>query len=82
MARTNRELQQAHRERLRAQGLRLVQLWLPDVRSPIFTAQVRRDVAAAAAHVETPTERALSDAWERASWEALPEWTGPDLTEQ
>jgi hypothetical protein len=81
MARTNRELQQAHRERLRAQGLRLVQHWLPDVRSKEFLQQVTRDIAAAKAHVETPAERALSDAWERASLEAVPEWEGPDLTE-
>ena len=31
----------AHRERLRAQGLRPVQFWVPDVRSPQFARQAR-----------------------------------------
>lgn len=30
-----------HRERLRAAGLRPVQLWVPDTRAPGFAAQVR-----------------------------------------
>ena len=30
---------QAHRDRLRAQGLRPIQLWVPDVRSPEFKRQ-------------------------------------------
>ena len=30
-----------HRERMRAAGLRPVQFWVPDTRSPAFTAQVR-----------------------------------------
>ena len=70
----------AHRRRLRGQGLRPVQFWLPDVRSPEFVTQVARDLAAAAAYQETPAEQALSGAWERAGWEDWPEWTGPDLT--
>jgi hypothetical protein len=32
----------AHRERLRRQGLRPIQLWVPDVRSPEFAAEARR----------------------------------------
>ncbi|MGQ0546401.1 MAG: antitoxin MazE family protein [Betaproteobacteria bacterium] len=32
----------AYRERLRRQGLRPVQVWLPDVRSRRFAAQARR----------------------------------------
>jgi hypothetical protein len=32
----------AYRERLRKQGLRPVQLWLPDTRSPRFAAAARR----------------------------------------
>lgn len=30
------------RERLRAQGLRPIQIWVPDVRSPRFTSEARR----------------------------------------
>ena len=45
-----------------------------------LAAQIARDIAAAAAHVETWTESALREAWEAAAQEAWPEWTGPDLT--
>ncbi|AOY69530.1 hypothetical protein TB9_22740 [Xanthomonas perforans] len=31
-----------HRERMRAAGLRPVQFWVPDTRSPEFAAQVRK----------------------------------------
>lgn len=33
---------QAYRNRLRRQGLRPVQLWVPDTRSPRFKAEARR----------------------------------------
>ena len=39
----------AHRERLRRQGLRPVQFWLPDVRTPEFAAEAKRQSLAAAA---------------------------------
>ena len=32
----------AHRARLRAQGLRPIQIWVPDVRSPAFAAEAHR----------------------------------------
>jgi hypothetical protein len=32
----------AHRERMREQGFRLVQVWVPDVRSPEFVAEAHR----------------------------------------
>lgn len=32
----------AHRARLRAQGLRPIQIWVPDVRSSRFAAEARR----------------------------------------
>jgi hypothetical protein len=31
-----------HRARLRAQGLRPIQIWVPDVRAPLFKAEARR----------------------------------------
>lgn len=39
---TTRKKVKAHRERLRAQGLRPVQLWVPDTRSPKFAAAARQ----------------------------------------
>lgn len=35
-----------YRQRLRAAGLRPIQVWVPDVRSPGFKAALRRQVAA------------------------------------
>ena len=39
----------AHRERMRAQGYRLVQTWVPDVRSERFAKQAHVQSAAVAA---------------------------------
>lgn len=50
-----RERVSAYRARMRAQGLRPVQIWVPDVRSPEFTAEAHRQsalVASAAGAVE------------------------------
>jgi hypothetical protein len=35
-----------HREKMKAMGLKPVTLWLPDVNSPEFKAQIARDIAA------------------------------------
>jgi hypothetical protein len=47
-----------------------------------YTADVARAIAAAKLDEDamSPEERAEWDAWERASVEGLPPWTGPDLT--
>jgi Protein of unknown function (DUF3018) len=39
-----------HRERLRARGLRPIQIWVPDVRSPSFRKQAHRQSLAASSH--------------------------------
>ncbi len=41
-SKSSREKVSEHRRRLRAQGLRPVQLWVPDTRSPAFKAEARR----------------------------------------
>lgn len=41
-AQSSREKVRAYRERMRAKGLRLVQMWLPDMRTPQFAAEARR----------------------------------------
>ena len=45
----SRDKVRAYRERLRSQGLRPVQIWVPDVRSPVFAAEAHRQSAAVAA---------------------------------
>ena len=40
--RSSRDKMRSHRDRLRAQGLRPIQIWVPDTRSPRFAAEARR----------------------------------------
>jgi len=39
---SSKEKVRAHRERLRRQGLRPIQIWVPDVRAPGFAAEAHR----------------------------------------
>ncbi len=45
---TVRDRVTAHRKRLRAQGLRPVQIWVPDVRGDDFAAEAQRQAKAVA----------------------------------
>lgn len=51
-----------HRRRLRAQGLRPVQIWVPDVRSPEFTREAHLQSAAVAASEHARDDQAFIDA--------------------
>ena len=53
---------QEHRERLRAQGLRPIQIWVPDVRAPSFQAQAHRQSQAVAASAHAHEDQAFIDA--------------------
>jgi hypothetical protein len=44
----SREKVRVYRERLRRQGLRPIQIWVPDVRSPSFAAEAHRQSLAVA----------------------------------
>jgi surfactin synthase thioesterase subunit len=44
----SRDKVRAHRERLRRQGLRPIQIWVPDVRAPSFKARAHRQSLAVA----------------------------------
>lgn len=44
---TSRDKVRKHRARLRAQGMRPVTMWVPDMRSPKFAAEARRQCALA-----------------------------------
>ena len=52
----------AHRERLRAQGLRPIQIWVPDVRSPSFRSEAHRQSAAITASAHAKEDQAFIDA--------------------
>jgi len=56
---TARERMSARRKRLRAQGLRPVQHWVPDLRDPRVRADLRRQGKLLAQH----SENAEIDAW-------------------
>ncbi|MEO5374013.1 MAG: antitoxin MazE family protein [Alphaproteobacteria bacterium] len=53
---------QAHRERLRAQGLRPIQIWVPDTRTPLFAVEARRQSLAVAASAHGEDDQAFIDA--------------------
>jgi hypothetical protein len=53
---------QAHRERLRAQGLRPIQIWVPDTRSPRFAAQASRQSQLVASSRHAAEDQAFIDA--------------------
>ncbi|MGE0665136.1 MAG: antitoxin MazE family protein [Sphingomonadales bacterium] len=51
-----------HRERLRRQGLRPIQIWVPDVRAPWFKAEAHRQSLAVAASGHARDDQAFIDA--------------------
>jgi hypothetical protein len=52
----------AHRARLRARGLRPIQIWVPDVRSPSFAAEAHRQSLAVAHSAWDDEDQAFVDA--------------------
>ena len=52
---------QEHRDRLRAQGLRPIQIWVPDVRASSFQAEAHRQSLAVAASVHAAEDQAFID---------------------
>jgi len=52
----------AHRARLRAQGLRPIQIWVPDTRSPEFAKEARRQMRALARSPHAKDDQAFVDA--------------------
>ncbi len=57
-----------HRQRLREQGLRPIQIWVPDVRSPAFRSEAHRQSAAVA---ESPHEHE-----DQAFIDSVTDWDG------
>ena len=61
-AKSSREKVQAHRERLRKQGFRPIQLWVPDMRSSAFVKEARRQSLAVARSAHAKADQAFIDA--------------------
>jgi hypothetical protein len=57
----SRDKVRAHRERLRRQGLRPIQIWVPDVRSSAFKAEARAQSSAVAQSVFEAGDQAFLD---------------------
>lgn len=53
---------QEHRARLREQGLRPIQIWVPDVRSPAFRAAAHRQSLAVGGSAHARDDQAFIDA--------------------
>jgi Antitoxin MazE-like len=51
-----------HRDRLRSQGLRPIQIWVPDVRAPSFRSEAHRQSLAVATSAHAREDQAFIDA--------------------
>lgn len=58
---STREKVRAHRERLRRRGLRPIQIWVPDVRSPAFKAEAHRQSLAVASSPQAADDQHFID---------------------
>ena len=59
---SSRDKVRAHRERLRRQGLRPIQIWVPDVRTRAFKAQAHRQSVAVAESAHAREDQEFIDA--------------------
>jgi hypothetical protein len=59
----------AHRARMRAQGMRLLQIWVPDTRSPEFAKEARRQSRAVARSKHAKEDQAFVDSISAWLWE-------------
>lgn len=59
---SSRDKVRAHRERLRQQGLRPIQIWVPDVNSPEFRAEAHRQSLLVAMSEHEAEDQAFIDA--------------------
>ena len=59
---SSREKVRAHRARLRAQGMRPIQIWVPDVRAAGFRAKARAQAQAVARSAQADDDQAFIDA--------------------
>ena len=57
----SRDKVQAHRDRMRRQGLRPIQIWVPDTRSPDFAAEAHRQSLAVAMSAQEEDDQAFID---------------------
>jgi hypothetical protein len=61
-SKSSRNKVRAHRQRLRQQGLRPIQIWVPDMRSSAFVAEARRQSLAVASSPHAREDQNFIDA--------------------
>lgn len=61
-SRSSREKVRRHREHLRRQGLRPIQIWVPDVRAASFRSEAHRQSCAVAQAAGAAADQAFIDA--------------------
>jgi len=61
-SKSSRDKVRAHRKRLRQQGLRPIQIWVPDMRSPAFAAEAHRQSLAVARSPHAEEDQDFIDA--------------------
>ena len=69
-SKTSRDKVRAHRRRLRQQGLRPLQIWVPDMSSPAFVTEAHRQSLAVAKSAQAGEDQDFIDAvsaWDGAS---------------
>ena len=64
----------SHRAKLRAQGLRPIQIWVPDTRSPEFAKEARRQSRAVARSPHAAEDQAFVD--------SISEFWDPEFSEK
>jgi hypothetical protein len=67
-AKSSRDKVQAHRKRLRGQGLRPIQIWVPDMRSPAFVTEAHKQSLAVAKSSHARPDQEFID--------AISDWSG------
>lgn len=65
---STRDRVRRHRERQRAQGMRPIQIWVPDVTAPGFSEEAHRQSAAVAASAQDADDQAFVDSLS-ATWD-------------
>ena len=61
-SKSSRDKVRAHRKRLRQQGLRPIQIWVPDLRSPAFMEEAHRQSLAVARSTHARGDQDFIDA--------------------
>lgn len=72
---TSRERVARHRAEMRARGLRLKHIWVPDVKSEAFKAQIRREVEAINSSPSAAEDLAFVESL--FDWDDLPPYDDP-----